>query len=109
MNGSEVGRIAGLWRYPVKSMAAQSLHAADISWHGVAGDRRYAFVREGLERSGFPWLTIREHSGLGSYEPFLFRIPAAPMTQTWSCARRQENSWTSWIRRWPGSSVTEST
>ncbi len=77
MNGSEVGRIAGLWRYPVKSMAAQSLHAADISWHGVAGDRRYAFVREGLERSGFPWLTIRERSDLGSYEPSL-RDPSRP-------------------------------
>ena len=33
-----VGRIAGLWRYPVKSMAAEELDGAEVSWHGLAGD-----------------------------------------------------------------------
>jgi uncharacterized protein len=41
----------------------------DVSWHGLAGDRRWAFVREGLERSGFPWLTLRERSDLWSFRP----------------------------------------
>ncbi|MFN2464119.1 MAG: MOSC N-terminal beta barrel domain-containing protein, partial [Candidatus Dormibacteria bacterium] len=54
-----VGRVAALWRYPVKSMAGEALAVADVSWHGLAGDRRWAFIREGQERSGFPWLTIR--------------------------------------------------
>jgi uncharacterized protein YcbX len=40
-----------------------------VSWHGVAGDRRWAFVREGLERSGFPWLTIRERADMWNYMP----------------------------------------
>lgn len=64
-----VGRVAGAWRYPVKSMGAEPLDAAEISWHGLAGDRRWAFVREGMVRSGFPWLTIREVPGMGLYRP----------------------------------------
>src|ERR1700712_3365290 len=63
------GRVAGIWRYPVKSMAAEPLDHADVSWHGLAGDRRWAFVRAGLERSNFPWLTIRERSDMGHYRP----------------------------------------
>jgi uncharacterized protein len=52
--------VVGLWRYPVKSMAGEALVAAEVSWHGLAGDRRWAFVRDGVVRSGFPWLTLRE-------------------------------------------------
>lgn len=66
---TEVGRIAALWRYPVKSMRAESLPAADVYWHGLTGDRRWAFVRPGLERSDFPWLTIRERSDMHHYRP----------------------------------------
>lgn len=67
----EVGRIVGLWRYPVKSMAGEPLAEANVSWHGVAGDRRWAFVRGGMERSGFPWLTIRDRADLARYQPTL--------------------------------------
>jgi uncharacterized protein YcbX len=63
------GRVAGLWRYPVKSMAAEQLSAVEVSWNGLAGDRRWAFVRAGQERSGFPWLTIRERPELAHYRP----------------------------------------
>ncbi|MGH3646123.1 MAG: MOSC domain-containing protein [Micromonosporaceae bacterium] len=66
-----VGRLAALWRYPVKSMAAEPLPDAEVSWHGVAGDRRWAFIRAGSERSGFPWLTIRERNDLCHYHPRL--------------------------------------
>jgi uncharacterized protein len=64
-----VGRVAALFRYPVKSMAAEELDGADVSWHGLAGDRRWAFIRAGQERSGFPWLTIRERPELAHYRP----------------------------------------
>lgn len=64
-----VGTVQALYRYPVKSMAAESLARSAVSWHGFAGDRRYAFVRPGLERSGFPWLTIREQPHLWRYVP----------------------------------------
>ena len=33
---TEVGRVAGLWRYPVKSMAAEALEEVEVSWHGLA-------------------------------------------------------------------------
>jgi uncharacterized protein YcbX len=61
----------GLWRYPVKSMAGEPLDATDVSWHGLAGDRRWAFIRPGLEGSGFPWQTIRERSDMGRFRPSL--------------------------------------
>jgi len=64
-----VGRVAGLWRYPVKSMSAEELDAVEVSWHGLAGDRRWAFVRAGQVRSGFPWLTMREKPELAHYRP----------------------------------------
>jgi len=64
-----VGRVAALWRYPVKSMAAEELDGAEVSWHGLAGDRRWAFIRDGQVRSGFPWLTIRERPELAHYRP----------------------------------------
>jgi MOSC domain-containing protein len=65
----EIGRVAGLWRYPVKSMAGEPLDAADVSWHGLAGDRRWAFIRDGLVRSSFPWLTIRERPQMAHFRP----------------------------------------
>jgi len=64
-----VGRVAAVWRYPVKSMAGEPLDAAGVSWHGVAGDRRWAFIRDGMVRSGFPWLTLRELPTMGLYRP----------------------------------------
>ena len=72
-----VGTVAELWRYPVKSMAGERLGEAELSWHGVEGDRRWAFVRPGLERSSFPWLTIRERPEMAHFTPSL-RDPARP-------------------------------
>ena len=74
---SEVGRVAGLWRYPVKSMAAEPLEEVDVSWHGLAGDRRWAFVRDGVVRSHFPWMTIRERPQMWHYRP-RFTDPQRP-------------------------------
>jgi hypothetical protein len=65
----EVGRVVALFRYPVKSMAACAVSEADVSWHGLGGDRRWAFIREGQVRSGFPWLTLRERSDMNHYQP----------------------------------------
>lgn len=66
---SVVGSVIALRRYPVKSMGAEELDGAEVSWHGVAGDRRWAFVRDGQVRSGFPWLTIRERPEMAHYRP----------------------------------------
>jgi uncharacterized protein YcbX len=77
MSGVEVGRVVGLWRYPVKSMGEERLEAVDVGFHGLAGDRRWAFVRPGLERSGFPWLTIREQPRLAHHR-VVFADPDKP-------------------------------
>lgn len=61
--------MVSLWRYPVKSMAAEPLERAEVSWNGLAGDRRWAFIRDGMVESGFPWLTIREHVEMRHYRP----------------------------------------
>ncbi|HET7462156.1 MAG TPA: MOSC N-terminal beta barrel domain-containing protein [Longimicrobium sp.] len=71
MAAREVGRVAGLWRYPVKSMAAEAMEGADVGWHGLDGDRRWAFIRAGMAGSGFPWLTIRENPRMWHYQPRL--------------------------------------
>ena len=51
-----LGTIREIYRYPVKSMAGEAQRAATIGWHGLDGDRRFAFRRIG-DTSGFPWLS----------------------------------------------------
>ena len=72
-----VGRVVALWRYPVKSMAGEELDGAEVSWHGLAGDRRWAFIRDRQVRSGLSWLTMREHPELARYRP-RFAGPGRP-------------------------------
>lgn len=39
-----VGSIAGLWRFPVKSMRGEQLQEAELTERGVLGDRAYALI-----------------------------------------------------------------
>jgi uncharacterized protein YcbX len=64
-----VARVVSLFRYPVKSMAAEVLDHVDVSWQGLAGDRRWAFIQDGHVRSDFPWLTVRELPAMWTYRP----------------------------------------
>jgi uncharacterized protein len=73
----EVGRVLGLWRYPVKSMAPEELSSVEVGFAGLTGDRRWAFVRGDVPRSGFPWMTIRERSNMARYVPS-FVDPSRP-------------------------------
>lgn len=63
-----IGRIAELVRYPVKSMAGTAVKSAQLGWHGLDGDRRFAFRRVG-DQSGFPWLTGSRLAELILYRP----------------------------------------
>ena len=49
-------------------MAGERLSEAEVGWHGVEGDRRYAFVQSD-SRSDFPWLTMRQVPALTRYVP----------------------------------------
>jgi len=75
--GKPIGRVVGLWRYPVKSMGPEALDVVDVSWFGLAGDRRWAFVRDDATQSDFPWLTIRERNDMNHYIPS-FVDPSRP-------------------------------
>lgn len=46
-----LGHVARLWRYPIKSLAAESLTHADVVESGVAGDRRAALFVATPERA----------------------------------------------------------
>ena len=65
----QVGRISAIFRYPVKSMAGELLDVATLSWHGIEGDRRFAFRRLN-DKSGFPWLAASKLPQLLLYKPF---------------------------------------
>lgn len=64
-----VGYVHELVRYPVKSMAGVATKSAFLGWHGLAGDRRFAFRRLN-DNSGFPWLTASRLPELLLYQPF---------------------------------------
>jgi hypothetical protein len=64
----EVGRVSEIVRYPVKSMAGTASESAVLGWHGLDGDRRFAFRRLG-DNSGMPWLTASRLPELLLYHP----------------------------------------
>lgn len=64
----ELGHVCELVRYPVKSMAGTVTESAFLGWHGLDGDRRFAFRRLG-DDSGFPWLTAIRVAELLLYHP----------------------------------------
>ena len=75
----EIGQIEAMFRYPVKSMRGEQLDAATLGWHGLEGDRRFAFRR--LNDPGeFPWLTAGKLPDLISYTP-LWREDETLLTQ----------------------------
>lgn len=63
-----LGRIHALYRYPVKSMAGETLSQVDLGWHGLDGDRRFA-VRRVADQTGFPWLTASKLAELILFRP----------------------------------------
>jgi MOSC domain-containing protein len=65
----QLGRVYELVRYPVKSMAGNTTESAMLGWHGLDGDRRFAFRRLG-DKSGFPWLSASRLPELLLYHPF---------------------------------------
>lgn len=65
---TRLGHVHALTRYPVKSMAGIATDSAFLGWHGLEGDRRFAFRRLN-DKSGFPWLTASRLAELILYQP----------------------------------------
>jgi uncharacterized protein len=72
----EIGNVSRLFRYPVKSMRGEDVMSTKIGWHGLQGDRRYAYLRMG-NKTGLPWLTVRQFPKLLLYSP-RFENPENP-------------------------------
>jgi len=63
-----LGHVHALVRYPVKSMAGVPDDSAFLGWHGLQGDRRFAFRRLN-DSSSFPWLSASRLPELLLYQP----------------------------------------
>lgn len=73
-----VGVVRQIVRYPVKSMAGEEITASRVGWHGLLGDRHYAFVCTG-NTTHFPWLTARQVPALLRHVPS-YEDPSDPIT-----------------------------
>ena len=63
-----IGYVHEVVRYPVKSMAGVPANSAFLGWHGLQGDRRFAFRRLN-DNSGFPWLSASRLPELLLFKP----------------------------------------
>jgi len=95
---SIVGNVRSIYRYPIKSMAGESLTTAQLGWHGLEGDRRLAFVRSGA-RNAMPWLTAGKLPSMVTYVPLRdgeeelpsrVRTPSGEELELWSDTLRAE-------------------
>ncbi len=60
---AEIGTIASMWRYPVKSMIGEELPKAQVKDHGILGDRSYAILdlsdgKVGTAKNPRKWPTL---------------------------------------------------
>jgi uncharacterized protein YcbX len=76
-----IGHVHQLVRYPVKSMAGIATNSAFLGWHGLQGDRRFAFRRLN-DDGGFPWLTASRLPELLLYQPLAVDENAEEPTPT---------------------------
>ena len=58
--------VVEIWRYPVKSMAGESLDSCEVTELGLEGDRRWAFI-DGMEPRVGKFFNIKQDSGLMRY------------------------------------------
>lgn len=69
----EVGIVNELYRYPVKAFAGETVPESWVGWHGLEGDRRFAFLKLDSKR-GFPWLTARDNPSLLQFQPHFVEV-----------------------------------
>jgi uncharacterized protein YcbX len=88
MARQKIGRVAALWRYPVKSMLGEQVPALEITERGAAGDRRWALrelvTRQIASAKKFPRLfdfraAYEEEPSTGGLAPVRIRLPDGRM------------------------------
>ncbi|GAC1299306.1 MAG: MOSC domain-containing protein [Vulcanimicrobiaceae bacterium] len=79
-----LGHVEGLWRYPIKSLAAEALQCGDVLARGIAGDRHAALfvTTPDRPRSGKPYR--------GKENPFLHTVASAAAATELARAREIE-------------------
>ncbi len=94
----KIGHVAGLYRYPVKSMIGTSLESAALGWQGFTGDRLFAFRRV-ADKVSFPWLNANRLPVLSLYQPMVqddvpthVRTPDGAILEIYSEELRRELS-----------------
>ena len=65
---SVVGSVESLWRYPVKSMAGESIDEMFVGYAGVFGDR-FCAILNAAAPEGFPYLTARNNPAVLLHHP----------------------------------------
>lgn len=70
----QIGTVAALLRYPVKSMAGEDLAEARVTFAGIQGDRVYAFI-DNNNKSDFPWMTGRQSREMVLLRPRFLEPP----------------------------------
>jgi len=70
----QIGTLAALRRYPVKSMAGEDLAEARVTFAGILGDRVYAFI-DTNNKSDFPWMTGRQSREMILFQPRFLEPP----------------------------------
>lgn len=61
-----LGRVAAIWRYPIKSFRGEQVAVADVTASGLAGDRAYALQDRVTARvmSGKRWAGLFGNAGV---------------------------------------------
>ena len=79
---NKVGAVESVWRYPVKSMAGESVDDIFVGYAGVFGDR-FCAILNAVAPEAFPYLTGRNNPSILQYRP-RFRdasLAARPVNQ----------------------------
>lgn len=81
-----IGQVAGIWRYPVKSMRGEHVTAAAVDDRGLVGDRLFA-VRdaEGKFGSGKNTRRFRRMDGLLDFQARYIREPGPQFLAELTC------------------------
>ncbi|MBS4027145.1 MAG: MOSC domain-containing protein [Ignavibacteriales bacterium] len=66
----KIGIVKEIYRYPVKSMAAEPITSATLGFRGIENDRRFAFIIV-ENKTNFPFLNASKLPKMIGYKPYV--------------------------------------